>query len=104
MAEHDTDSDVAVISQVQTQVRRPSMYAVVMHNDNYTTMEFVMYVLMDIFEHNAEQAYQLMMKVHQTGRAVVATLPFEIAEMKVEEVDLLAEEENYPLLTTIEPA
>lgn len=94
------DGDVAV--QEQTKIKKPSLYAVTMHNDDYTTMEFVVYVLVEIFDHDIEQAYRLTMQIHQAGKAVVATLPFEIAEMKVDEVNELAEQEQYPLLTTIE--
>lgn len=98
----DLDSDV--ITKSQTLVQQPKLYAVVMHNDNYTTMDFVIFVLMLVFEHSSDQAYQLMMQIHHSGQAVVATLPFDIAEMKVDEVTLLAEQEQFPLLTTIEPA
>lgn len=94
------DDDVAI--QEQTQIKKPSMYAVIMHNDDYTTMEFVVYVLVGIFDHDIDTAYRLMMQIHHDGRAVVATLPFDIAEMKVDEVNELAEQEQYPLLTTIE--
>lgn len=94
------DDDVAI--QEQTQIKKPSMYAVIMHNDDYTTMEFVVYVLVEIFNHDIDTAYRLMMQIHHDGRAVVATLPFDIAEMKVDEVNELAEQEQYPLLTTIE--
>lgn len=94
------DGDVAV--QEQTQLKKPSMYAVIMHNDDYTTMEFVVYVLVEIFDHDIDAAYRLMMQIHHEGRAVVAILPFDIAEMKVDEVNELAEQEQYPLLTTIE--
>ncbi|MFB6349520.1 ATP-dependent Clp protease adaptor ClpS [Moraxella marmotae] len=97
----DTDSDVAV--QTEPLTKHPKLYAVVMHNDDYTTMEFVVFALVEIFGHSVEKAYQLMMQIHQTGRSAVAALPYEIAEMKVEEVTLLAEQESYPLLTTIEP-
>lgn len=98
----DNQSDVLTVSQ--TKLKHPQMYAVVMHNDNYTTMEFVVYVLVEIFHHDMDEAYRLMMKIHETGRAVVALLPFDIAEMKVDEVTMLAEQEQYPLLTTIEKA
>ncbi|WP_228143735.1 ATP-dependent Clp protease adaptor ClpS [Moraxella pluranimalium] len=97
-----SDISVGVITQTKPMTARPQMYAVVMHNDNYTTMEFVVFVLVEIFEHDMDEAYRLMMQIHETGRAVVAILPFDIAEMKVDEVNELAEQEEYPLLTTIE--
>ena len=101
-SEHQSETDV--ITQTKTQVKQPKLYAVVMHNDNYTTMDFVVYVLVEIFEHSIEKAYQLMMQIHESGQAVVALLPYDLAEMKVDEVTALAEQASYPLLTTIEPA
>lgn len=98
------DLDTDVITKSQTHVQHPKLYAVVMHNDNYTTMDFVVYVLMEVFEHSLDEAFELMMQIHHAGRAVVATLPYDIAEMKVDEVTMLAEQEQFPLLTTIEPA
>lgn len=100
----NTDLDTDVITQSQTALQHPKLYAVVMHNDNYTTMDFVVFVLMAVFEHSLDEAYELMMQIHHSGRAVVATLPFDIAEMKVDEVTALAEQEQFPLMTTIEPA
>lgn len=96
----DTQADVAVAEQVE-QAYAP-LYAVVMHNDDYTTMDFVVYVLMEIFNHAPDRAVELMYAVHETGRAVVAILPYEIGEMRVAQVTELAEEMEYPLLTTLE--
>ncbi len=96
------DSDVALA--VKPVLKKPQMYAVIMHNDNYTTMEFVVYVLTEIFDHPMDHAYTLMMQIHEKGQAAVALLPYQIAEMKVDQVDALAESAGYPLLTTIEPA
>lgn len=103
-AQLDSDTDSDVITKPKSQTQHPKLYAVVMHNDNYTTMDFVVFVLMVVFEHSLDEAYELMMQIHHMGRAVVATLPFDIAEMKVDEVTALAEQEQFPLLTTIEPA
>lgn len=95
-----TQSDVAV-ETVLVHDDVP-MYAVVMHNDNYTTMDFVVYVLTQIFNHNLDQAVQLMYKIHESGRAIVAVLPYDIGEMKILQVNELAEQFEYPLLTTLE--
>lgn len=97
----DTQGDVALAQKQQ--LATPKLYAVVMHNDNYTTMDFVVYVLMEIFAHDEAAAVRLMLQIHEQGQAIVAKLPFEIAEMKADEVTELAEEENFPLLTTVEP-
>lgn len=96
----DVQADVAVAEQVG-QAFAP-LYAVVMHNDDYTTMDFVVYVLVEIFNHTPDRAVELMYAIHETGRAVVAILPYEIGEMRVAQVTELAEEMEYPLLTTLE--
>lgn len=98
--EHEAESDVA-LETVSESVRAP-MYAVVMHNDNYTTMDFVVYVLVEIFDHGIDRAVELMYQIHESGRAVVAILSFEIGEMKILQVNELAEQMEYPLLTTLE--
>lgn len=99
VAGYETESEVALTTSKLT---RAPMYAVVMHNDDYTTMDFVVYVLMDIFNHNVDKAVELMYDIHKLGRAVVAVLPFDIGEMKVLQVTELAEQMEYPLLTTLE--
>lgn len=101
-SKHGSDTDV--ITETKIQVKQPKLYTVMMYNDNYTTMDFVVYVLVEIFQHNINKAYQLMMQIHEAGQAAVALLPYDLAEMKVDEVTALAEQESYPLLTTIEPA
>ncbi|OOS07741.1 ATP-dependent Clp protease adaptor protein ClpS [Moraxella cuniculi DSM 21768] len=99
-----TMPDTDVISQTQSDWQMPDLYAVIMHNDDYTTMDFVVFLLNAVFDKPIEQAYQLMMQIHQTGRAVVAVLPYEIAEMKVDEATSLAEQEQFPLFISIEQA
>lgn len=101
-SKHRPDTDV--VTETKIQVKQPKLYTVIMYNDNYTTMDFVVYVLVEIFQHNIDKAYQLMMQIHESGQAAVALLPYDLAEMKVDEVTALAEQESYPLLTTIEPA
>lgn len=98
--DYDTVSDV--ITKKKAEVRLPDLYAVIMHNDHYTTMDFVVYVLVEIFDHPIQRAMDLMMQVHQTGQATVAVLPYQIAEMKIDEVTQLAEQEEYPLLLTLQ--
>ncbi|MFL1731561.1 ATP-dependent Clp protease adaptor ClpS [Moraxella oculi] len=96
----DEAADLAVLEQAE-QAYAP-MYAVVMHNDDYTTMDFVVAVLMEVFGHALEQAVELMYVIHEFGRAVVAVMPYDIGEMKVIQVTDLAEKMEYPLLTTLE--
>lgn len=92
----ELDSDVVV------QLAKPPMYALIMHNDNYTTMEFVVWVLVSVLNLPMDVAYERMMTIHQEGQAVVAILPKEVAEMKVQQICQLAEQEEYPLLVTLQ--
>jgi len=80
----------------------PSMYRVVLHNDDYTTMDFVVMVLKRVFHKTQEQAEQIMLDVHKRGKGVCGIYTFEIAQTKVEQVKLLAKENQFPLLATYE--
>ncbi len=94
-----TDSDVELAIDVKT----PEMFAIIMHNDDYTTQEFVVEVLMTVLAHPLERAVSLMLQVHFEGRAKVAVYPLEIAKMKQQIIHELAESADFPLLTSIEP-
>tara|TARA_Y100001972_G_scaffold129225_1_gene195403 strand:- start:22 stop:396 length:375 start_codon:yes stop_codon:yes gene_type:complete len=78
-------------------VQEPNLWHVVYYNDNVTPMDFVIRTLKDIFRKPNEVAYELTMKVHETGNATVATLPYEIAEQKATEVTTEARNLGYPL-------
>ena len=92
-------------SQLQTKPRtsEPKMYDVVFHNDDVTTMEFVVFVLRRVFFHSVENATQLMLDVHQKGSAVVGTYSYDIAISKYHKVQHLAEQEGFPLRVSIVP-
>lgn len=79
------------------------MYAVILHNDDFTTMEFVVWVLVHIFDKTAAAATRLMLQVHQQGAACAGVYPRQVAETKCSETLALAEEQDMPLLVTIEP-
>ena len=81
----------------------PPRYKVIFMNDNVTTVEFVMAVLYQIFDHSNESAEALTVKIHEEGQATVAILPHEIAETKAVEVTLIARGNNFPLNVKIEP-
>ena len=78
------------------------MYKVLLHNDDYTTMEFVVEVLMFVFHKSVEDATQIMMNVHRKGVGVCGIYPFHIAETKVDTVLKLARENGHPLKCTME--
>ena len=82
----------------------PRPFAVVLLNDDYTTMEFVVSVLESVFQKSPAEAYRIMMQVHVNGRGVAGVYPFEIAETKIEEVTSLARDAGYPLKAVAEEA
>lgn len=85
------------------QVKEPPMFRVIYINDNQTTMEFVVESLMEFFDYSAETATQITVDIHETGSAVVAVLPYEIAEQKGSEVVISARSQSYPLQVKLEP-
>lgn len=89
---------------VRNNITPPGLYKVIFINDDVTTMEFVIAVLVEIFSHSEEGALELTKSIHQEGAAVVAVLPYEIAEQKALEVTLMARNANFPLTVKIEEA
>lgn len=87
---------------VEPKLKRPPMYKVIMLNDDYTPMEFVVDVLMKFFQMDQEKAWQVMYAVHTTGSAVVGIFPRDIAETKSEQVNAYAQENQFPLRSTVE--
>ncbi len=80
----------------------PPMYRVVLHNDDYTTMEFVIHVLKTIFHKSEQESERIMLEVHKKGRGVCGIYSREIAQTKVEQVKVLARQNRFPLLATYE--
>ena len=96
------DADVAL--DARTEVRRPPLFKVYLHNDDFTSMEFVVFVLKTIFHHEDESAFQIMMHVHLNGRGIAGVYPWEVAETKAETVISLARDSGYPLKAVTEEA
>lgn len=90
--------------QQMNAVKPPAMYKVILNNDDYTPMEFVIDVLQSFFSYNLEQATALMLNVHYQGKAICGTFTAEVAETKAEYVNQYARENEYPLLCTLEKA
>jgi len=86
------------------EIDEPKQYAVILHNDDYTSMDFVMQVLMSIFRKSEPEAMELMMQVHKQGKAVCGVFTLEIAKTKVAQVAKLAKQNDFPLRTTYEEA
>ena len=81
----------------------PNLFKVIMHNDDYTTMDFVIEVLQSIFHKESAEATFLMLQIHRRGQALCGLFPFEIAETKVSKVHKQARAAGFPLLCTLEP-
>lgn len=82
---------------VNVKVKRPSLYMVIMHNDEDTTQEFVIRVLSLVFGKEEPQAMELMLKVHNQGHAVIGVYPYDIAKTKVQQAEQMAKLEKFPL-------
>ena len=85
-------------------IQEPEEYRVVLLNDNYTTMEFVVEILMVIFHKNMGDANRIMLDVHKKGKGTVGLYPWDIAATKVEQVHVAARENQFPLRCIVEPA
>jgi ATP-dependent Clp protease adaptor protein ClpS len=96
-------TDTVVKSKVRTDIKEPSLFRVIYINDSVTTMEFVIESMISIFHINRERAEELTNEIHEEGSAVVAVLPYEIAEQKGIEVSMLAKRNGFPLVIKLEP-
>jgi ATP-dependent Clp protease adaptor protein ClpS len=90
-------------TQINQGLAEPPMFKIIYLNDNATPMEFVMETLINSFNYNTETAEKITMDIHEAGSAVVAVLPYEIAEQKGIEVTVQARNNNYPLQVKLEP-
>ena len=91
-----------VISEVRDDTDGPSMYKVLLHNDDYTTMEFVVEILMLVFKKSPEDAVRIMLNVHHKGIGICGVYTFEVSETKVNTVHTLARQYGFPLKCTME--
>jgi ATP-dependent Clp protease adaptor protein ClpS len=96
--------DEAPVAEAEEKVEEPPLFKVLLHNDDYTTMDFVVYVLQAIFSMPEDLAFQVMLNVHVKGIGVAGVYTLEIAEMKVVKTTALAREHEFPLLVTMEKA
>jgi ATP-dependent Clp protease adaptor protein ClpS len=100
----DQQTAGAVLERSEAETSEPSLFHVLLHNDDYTTMEFVVELLETVFARTHEQAQRIMMAVHTHGLAVCGTYPHEIAETKVDLVHDLARQHEFPLRASLEEA
>jgi ATP-dependent Clp protease adaptor protein ClpS len=104
MADRHDQADGALKERVELKKQEPTLYNVILLNDDYTTMEFVLQVLETLFQKSPAEAYRIMMHVHRSGRGLAGVYTYEVAETKAATVASLASEAGYPLRATIEEA
>ena len=92
----------APVAESHEKVEEPPLFKVLLHNDDYTTMEFVVWVLESVFNMPEDDAVRVMLNVHMQGVGVAGIYTFEVAQLKVEKTTTLAQEHEYPLLCTLE--
>ena len=98
----DIGDDAEVLTETESKLEKPKLYKVLLHNDDFTTMEFVVFVLEYVFNRTEADAFTIMLKVHTEGMGVAGIYPFEIATMKSQKAVNLARSREYPLLCTVE--
>jgi ATP-dependent Clp protease adaptor protein ClpS len=98
----DNTPDIGVVTRTRTRTRKPAMYKVLMLNDDYTPMEFVVHVLERFFNKSREESTRIMLHVHRRGVGVCGVFTYEVAETKVTQVMDLARQNQHPLQCTIE--
>ena len=98
----DGDFEVGIATRSRPKTKKPAMYRVLMLNDDYTPMEFVVHVLERYFQKNQDEATQIMLHVHQRGVGVCGVFTHELAETKATQVMDLARQNDHPLQCTIE--
>jgi ATP-dependent Clp protease adaptor protein ClpS len=103
--EHEDDGGAGTVTETKSKpkVAKPRLFKVLMHNDDYTTRDFVVWVLQSVFHKSEGDAVRIMLHVHQTGIGVAGLYTREVAETKVAKTERLAREHEYPLRVTMEP-
>ena len=98
----DIDQQGDVLTESETKLEKPKLFKVLLHNDDYTTMEFVVFVLEYVFNRSEPEAFTIMLKVHNEGLGIAGIYPYEIANMKANKAMNLARAREYPLLCSVE--
>ena len=104
MADRQERTGSAVRERVDVKKQDPTFFKVVLLNDDYTSMEFVVHVLETVFLKPPAEAHRVMMQVHQNGRGVAGIYPWEVADTKADKVSVMASDAGYPLRATLEEA
>ncbi len=99
----EPDSEVLTETRTEKKLQKPRLYKVLLHNDNYTTREFVVAVLREVFHRQETEAVQIMLHVHYNGVGVAGVYTYEVAETKIKTVEQLAQANEFPLRLSMEP-
>jgi ATP-dependent Clp protease adaptor protein ClpS len=103
MSENQYDMEEGVLTEKKEKVKVPRLFKVLLHNDDYTTMEFVIIVLKKLFYKNDTEATHIMLNVHKKGIGTAGVFTYEVAETKISQVHSFAESHNHPLKCSMEP-
>lgn len=103
MADTNRQTGGEVLERTRQQTKKPELFKVLLLNDDYTTMEFVIEILEGVFHKQPAEAFRIMMLVHTQGKGLAGVYPFEVAETKVETVVQRAREHGFPLRAAMEP-
>ena len=103
MADTNRQTGEDVLERTREQLKKPDLFKVLLLNDDYTTMDFVVEVLENVFHKQPAEAFRIMMLVHTQGKGLCGVYPFEVAETKVASVVDRARENGFPLRATMEP-
>ena len=104
MSDHELESGVETITEDETELREPKLYRVILLNDDYTTMDFVVMVLETIFRKSPAEAVKIMLQVHNDGHGLCGVFTKEVAETKIAQVHQRAQQEGHPLRCDIREA
>ena len=103
MAGTERRTDGEILERTKQETKKPELFKVLLLNDDYTTMEFVVEILENVFNKSPAEAYRIMMAVHTQGKGLCGVYPHEVAETKVATVIDRAREQGFPLLAAMEP-
>lgn len=98
----DIEHDSEVLTERDIKLEKPKLFKVLLHNDDFTTMDFVIFVLQHVFLKELAEAFVIMMKVHEEGVGIAGTYTYEVATMKADKAMNLASAREFPLLCTVE--
>lgn len=99
----ENSSRVATKPRTHLRLSPPALWKVILHNDDYTTQDFVVFVLQHVFRKAESEAVRVMLDIHRKGRGLAGVYPFDVADTKASQVKAMAEAKEFPLLCTLEP-